>query len=250
MKEKIMKKSKITRPPIELFTLDLTDALLPKAWPVDIPLILRLQTGQYGQDYDIIPSDEPWYESLLKFVKKQQYTTKDDSLPISVRSQNMHVGAKVYDANQKIVAQGKDRLVYLKEIEEKKESLEKILVPLREKFLGIKDKYLIDFNETQESLLETYRPFTDAGTIFDVLNDIMMSSGASTYKDGSLASLGAYNSLIDFEVLNCILNLFNKEELVLLESATRQLSYLTPIHSVINGQVKSRNEKSTKPKMK
>jgi hypothetical protein len=243
-------KTKKPKVPIEFFTLDLTDAILPKAWPSDIPLLLKLQTGQHEKKYDIVANDEPWYQSLLKFVAKNQYTTKDDTLPVGMNGTSMHIGAKVYDANQKLVDQGKNKKLHLQEVLQKSHDLEQTLIPLREKFLGIKDKYLIEFNETQESLLKCYRPILNKQTASEVFSDILLSGGGSTYQDGTLASLGAYSSVIDFNTLKCTLDLFEKEELKLLGEDSENFAYLTPIHSVINGQIQARLEKTNKPKMK
>lgn len=245
-----MKKNKKQNNPIEFFTLDLTDAILPKDWPSDIPLVLKLQTGQHEKKYDIVISDESWYQSLLKFVSKNQYGVKNDTLPIGMNSTSMHIGAKLYDKNKELVAQGKDKKLHLQEVANNNSNLEQILIPLREKFLGVKDKYLIDFNETQELLLKSSRPFITKETISNVFSDIFLAGGGSTYQDNSLASLGAYNSLIDFNALNCTLDLFEKDELKLLGDFFKNAAYLTPIHSIINGQIKTRNESFNKPKIK
>lgn len=245
-----MKKIKKYNLPIEFFTLDLTDAILPKSWPSDIPLVLKLQTGQHEKNYDIVVSDEPWYNSLLKFVSKNSYNSKDESLPIGINAARMQIGAKIYNSEQVLVAQGKNKELYLAEFAKEANELENFLIELRASFPGIKDKYLIDFNETQQLLLKDDRPLTHYNTVFNTFNDIFMCGGGSTYSDGSLACLGAYNSLIDYEVLNCVINLFNKEELVLLQEATEGLCYLSPIYSLINGQIQARNEKQNKPRIK
>lgn len=244
-----MKKNKT--PPIENFTLDLTDAILPVNWPSDAPLILNLQTGQHQQHYDIIPSDMPWYKSLVKFVNRNPKIPKDNTLPIGVSALQMHVGAVIYDKYQNIVAQGKNKEVYFKEVEQTQKNLEKLLNPLRKKFPSIKDNFLQDFNETQDSLLNTYRPFENATMIYDVFCDIYYSGGGSTYEDGSTSSIGAYRSLIDFNTLKATLDLFDKNELELMVQASEKNAYLTPIHSVINGQIKSKiNEHISKPKIR
>ena len=245
-----MKKNKKLNLPIESFTLDLTDAILPKSWPLDIPLILKLQTGQYEKNYDIAVSDEPWYQSLLKFVAKNSYISKNESLPIGISATRMQIGAKIYNSEQVLVAQGKDKQLHLSEVAKESYELEQVLIRLRANFPGIKDKYLIDFNETQQSLLKDGHHLTHLNTVFNTFNDVFMSGGGSTYSDGSSACLGAYSSVIDYEVLNCTINLFNKEELILLEEAAKDLSYLSPIYSLIYGQVKRKNEKSTKLKIK
>lgn len=243
-------KNKKQNSPIEIFTLDLTDAILPNGWPSDIPLSLKLQTGQYEKKYDIISSDETWYKSLLKFVAKNQRKPLDDSLPIGVNGNGLYVGAKIYDANQNIVDKGKSKKLHFKEIKQESDDLEQKLIPLREKFVGIKDKYLLEFNEAQDSLLKHYRPLSENQTLDNVFSDILLAGGGSTYQDGSLASLGAYSSLLDFNVLKCTLDLFEKEELKLLGEVYENIAYLTPIHSLINGQIKAKNSKSQKPKMK
>ena len=234
---------------IKNFILDLTDAILPENWPFDIPLLIQLETGQHQKDYDITPQEFPWYNSLLNYVSKKRFNSQTDSkfnFPIGINKNAMFIGAKIYDSDKNLVAQGKNRYEHLKEESEKKQELENQLAPLRKKFLGIKDKYLIDFNETQESLLKSYQPIKNKNTVYDTFSDIFMSGGGSTYNDKSLASLGAYSSVIDFEVLNCTLLLFEKNELKLLEESFEELSYLTPIHSLIHGQIKSKNNEKHK----
>lgn len=249
MKKIIMSKINSMKTKIQTFTLDLTNAILPASWPSDIPLLIQLQTGQYQKDYDIFPQNNSWYDSLLNYVSKNRFYSQTESksqFPIGINKNAIFVGAKIYDVNQNLVAQGKDRQLYIKEETKKKQELENTLIPLREKFPGIKDKYLIEFNESQESLLKAYQPIKNTNTAYDVFNDIFMAGGGSTYSDKLIASLGAYNSVIDFEVLKCTLSLFDKNELKILEESFESLSYLTPIHSLIHGQIKSKNTEKDK----
>jgi len=194
---------------------------------------LDLETGKFGKDFDIVVKEDTWYQDLKDFVvKSNRYYLAVDA-PIGLNMNSLPIGSKVLNENKEVVAVGRDRLVYEQKKALETKELETKLADLRNVFPKIKDKYLIDFNETQELLLRGKRPFTNGINIYNTFSDIFLSGGGSTYSDNKVASLGAYNSLLDFEVLDQTLGLFKNEEVNILNEELKSLSYLSPIYKLI-----------------
>ncbi|NCP98469.1 hypothetical protein GW796_10675 [archaeon] len=228
------------------FKLDLSDAIMPNNWPKEVPMILSLCSGKYQKDFDIIPKTESWYTSLLEFLKI------GNDIPIGLSKNRLPIGSKVFDETNNIVCQGEDKNLYLKKIKKQNNDKENILKLLRIKFTGIKDCFLVDFNETVELLMNGSRPFKTLTSVYDVFNDVFISAGGSTYQDNKSAALGAYNSIIDFNALKTTLNLFTKEEKILLREYLVEISCLSPIFKVLEGQIEldvNREDKTNKKRV-
>jgi len=235
------------------YTLDLSNAIMPKDWPKSIPTLLDLETGKFGKDFDIVVKDDNWYQDLKDFVIKSNRYNLVVDVPIGLNINSLPIGSKVFNENKEVIALGRDRLVYeqkkaleVKELEDKLNSLRKI-------YPKIKDEYLIDFDETQELLLKGNRPFTNGVNIYNTFSDVFLSGGGSTYSDKKVASLGAYNSLLDFEALDQTLGLFKFEEVKILSEELKSLSCLSPIYKLIQTVVDRlvvKEENSSRAKIK
>lgn len=228
-------KNKKNKSNISKYILDLNDAIMPKDWPQSIPKLLDLETGKFEKDFDIVIKESDWYNDLKLFVNKNNVYKLNSNLPIGLNKCSLPIGSKILNETKEIIALGKNRLIYEqnKFLEIKK--LEEKLIYLKKKFPKIKKEYLIDFNDTQELLLNNNdRHLINGINIYNSFNDIFLAGGGSTYSDKKLASLGSYNSLLDFEVLDQTLSLFKIEEIKKLKKEFFNLAYLSPIFNLIN----------------
>ena len=233
---------------IEFYTLDISNAIMPKDWPIEIPKQLKLKTGEHEKDFDVVVDENSkWGEIFLNYYKtKNNRSYIDLKLPIGLNKVGLPVGSKLLDASGKVIAKGANREKYETAIAQIKISEKNILEDLKPLYPNVQEKFLMDYHGTIESL-KSYLPLKTELNAYEVFVDIFQSGGGSTYQNGQTAMLGAYNSIIDFEVLKTTLRLFTREDLVLVDKAFKNYKDLTPIHSVISGQLDLFLNKKLKP---
>ncbi len=240
--------------PAPIYTLDLSDAILPENWPTNLPKQLKVKKGSNILNYDIIEEPE-WAKTLRDFVEKNSRyldVAKSRELPIGINHFNLPIGSIISDEDGNIIAQGKNKKTYLKQQQDKQEKHAQQISELQLIYPHIKEEFLIEFNDSVKLLLneQTVRPLSNAHNIYDTFNDLLIAAGGSLYRDGSTASLGAYSSTIDYNALNTVFDLFQKEELSLLKDALEEVGSYSPLHSVMRGSLETYIEKAGSAKKK
>ncbi len=249
------KKNKKVAPNCEILILDLSDAILPENWPTNIPLQINVTKGNHDKSFDIVENDT-WFPSLRTYVEENsRYLNVEASrkLPIGINENGLLIGSHISDQNGNIIIQGKNKKAYLEQKQQKENETAATIASLKEKYPLIKDSFIIEFNDTVNLLLKDItRPIDSHTMIYDTFNDIFIAGGGSLYPSGATAALGAYSSVIDFDALNAVLQLFEPTELKLLKDGLSDVGSYSPLHSLMAGWtdtfILKQNKPNSKPK--